>query len=66
MRLGAGGDESLRSRIRPRQAEHLMAGTDELRDNGRANESGGAGEEYAHLKISWDCPETDIGYAFIL
>src|SRR5271163_1793122 len=34
MDLGAGGDERLRSRIRPCQSEHLMAGVDEFRNDG--------------------------------
>lgn len=34
MDLGAGGDERLRSRIRPRQSKHLMASVDEFRNDG--------------------------------
>jgi len=50
MHLGTGGGERLGPRVRPRQSENLMAGIDELRDDGGADKAGRAGEEYAHGK----------------
>jgi len=48
MRLRAGGEEGFGSRVRSRQSEDLMASVDELQDEDRTDEAGGAGEEYTH------------------
>src|SRR5262249_38804964 len=51
--LGAGGGQGRRLVVRSTKAEHLMARSDQLLDDGRADESGGSGNEYAHSKVSW-------------
>ena len=48
MHLGACRRQCLCAGIRPRQSEHLMPGAEKLRDDGRADETGGASNEYAH------------------
>ena len=51
MRAGAGRHQRLRRRCRAGQAEHLMAGADELLDDGLSDEAGGPGDEDAHATI---------------
>jgi hypothetical protein len=49
MRLGAGGSKRLCARIRPRQSKDLVACADEFFHDGGTDESGSAGNEYAHM-----------------
>src|SRR5579859_829455 len=49
MHLGAGGFKQLRARIRARQSKDVVAGADEFFHNGGTDESGSAGNEYAHM-----------------
>jgi hypothetical protein len=51
--LGAGGDERLGARLRPRQSEYLMAGVDEFRNDGGADKAGSAGEKNTHDEFSF-------------
>ena len=52
MDLGAGGGESLSACVGAGQAQNLVTCLNELLHNGRADESGGAGDEYTHDDFS--------------
>ena len=52
MNLGARRGERLRSLVRAGQAEHLMAGGDQVLDDGRADPTGCSSDKYTHSKIS--------------
>ena len=49
MRLGARGFKRLCARIRSRHSKNLMARADEFFHDGGTDESGSAGNEYAHM-----------------
>jgi hypothetical protein len=49
--LGTSGGKRLGGRIRTSEAEHLMARTDELLYDGRADEARGAGNKDSHVLI---------------
>ena len=51
MHLGAGSGERRGGRIRTNKPEHLMARGDQFFDDGRADKSGGTGNEDAHEEI---------------
>ncbi len=53
MDLGAGGQEIGGALVRACEAERPMAGRDQLANDGRADESGGAGDKDTHGKVSW-------------
>ena len=53
MHLGTGGDKRLGAGIRASETEHLMARVDEFLNNGRADKSGGAGDEDTHCDLSF-------------
>ena len=53
MDLGAGGRQGRRLVVRTAEAAHLMTGRDQLLDDGRADESGGAGDKNAHKNFSF-------------
>jgi hypothetical protein len=44
----------------------VMAGRDQVFDNGGADESGRAGDEYTHEQVSIVSVETDVGLRCIL
>ena len=46
--LGASRSQSRRLVVRTTDADHLMAGGDQFLDDGRADESGRAGDKYTH------------------
>jgi hypothetical protein len=46
--LGAGRRQGFRGVIRPGKADDLVPGPDQLGNDGRPDESGRAGDEYAH------------------
>ena len=48
MDLGARRGQRLRSLVRAGEAEHLMAGGDQVLDDGRADPAGGSSDKYAH------------------
>jgi hypothetical protein len=56
MRLGAGGFKRLCARIRSRQPKNVMACADEFFHYGGTDESGSAGNEYAHMSLSYLIP----------
>jgi hypothetical protein len=49
MRLGTGGLKRLCAGVRPRHSKDVMAGADKFFHNGGTDESGSAGNEYAHM-----------------
>ena len=49
MRLGARGFKRLCARVRPRHSKYVMACADEFFHDGGTDESGSAGNEYAHM-----------------
>lgn len=54
MHIGAGGGEGFSRGIRTGEPEDLMACADELRNGGRANPAGRAGDETRMRKPPWD------------
>ena len=67
MDLGARRGERLRPLVRAGQAEHLMAGGDQLLDDGRADPAGGAGDKYTHEQnlqvfVGDKCPPCDLSW----
>ena len=52
MRLGPQRGQAIRARVRSGEADHPVAGLEEVRDDGGADEAGRAGQEYAHVVIS--------------
>jgi hypothetical protein len=49
MRLGAGGFKRLCARVRPGHSKDVVAGAHEFFHDGGTDESGSAGNEYAHV-----------------
>ena len=52
MDFRAHGSELLCSGVGAGKPEHLVARCDQFADDGGADKSGGAGKEYAHVKVS--------------
>ena len=52
MHLGAGGGKRFGPRLRAGKTKHLMAGRDQVLDDGRADEASRAGNENTHERIS--------------
>jgi hypothetical protein len=50
MHLRTGGGEGLSARIAASQAEYLVAGLDQITNNGRADKAGGPGDKNTHRK----------------
>ncbi len=53
MHLGARGRERLGAGIRAREAQHLMARVDELRNDGRTDKAGSSGDKDTHILFSF-------------
>ena len=52
MDLGAHRRERCGTRVRAGEAEHAVAGGDQVQNDGGADEAGGAGDEYTHEQLS--------------
>ena len=64
--LRAEGGQGLGAGVGAGEAEHLVAGPDQLRDQGRADESARAGDKHTHRSISTTSQATRISNYIIL